>query len=221
MSKKLIIFTKYPEKGRVKTRLAETLGEAFASEFYKMCAGYIFNECIKLKRSGIDLLIFYAEEEDRNKIRGWVPESFELFRQEGENLGERMYNAFSHLLKFNAEKAVLIGTDIPDISSSLIEKSFEYLDDHEAVIGPSSDGGYYLIGLSKLNKDIFTGIQWSTGKVLENTLIKLKERNLSYKLLPELIDIDKESDIMKWLKTNPADDHPVKKFLNSQNIFYR
>jgi len=221
MSKKLIIFTKYPENGRVKTRLAETLGEAFASEFYKMCAGYIFNECIKLKRSGIDLLIFYAEEEDRNKIRGWVPESFELFRQEGENLGERMYNAFSHLLKFNAEKAVLIGTDIPDISFSLIEKSFEYLDDHEAVIGPSSDGGYYLIGLSKLNKDIFTGIQWSTGKVLENTLIKLKERNLSYKLLPELIDIDKESDIMKWLKTNPADDHPVKKFLNSQNIFYR
>jgi len=221
MSKKLIIFTKYPENGRVKTRLAETLGEAFASEFYKMCAGYIFNECIKLKRSGIDLLIFYAEEEDRNKIRGWVPESFELVRQEGENLGERMYNAFSHLLKFNAEKAVLIGTDIPDISSSLIEKSFEYLDDHEAVIGPSSDGGYYLIGLSKLNKDIFTGIQWSTGKVLENTLIKLKERNLSYKLLPELIDIDKESDIMKWLKTNPADNHPVKKFLNSQNIFYR
>jgi len=221
MSKKLIIFTKYPENGRVKTRLAETLGEAFASEFYKMCAGYIFNECIKLKRSGIDLLIFYAEEEDRNKIRGWVPESFELFRQEGENLGERMYNAFLHLLKFNAEKAVLIGTDIPDISSSLIEKSFEYLDDHEAVIGPSSDGGYYLIGLSKLNKDIFTGIQWSTGKVLENTLIKLKERNLSYKLLPELIDIDKESDIMKWLKTNPADNHPVKKFLNSQNIFYR
>jgi glycosyltransferase A (GT-A) superfamily protein (DUF2064 family) len=96
----------------------------------------------------------------------------------------------------------------------MIENSFNYLDNNEVVIGPSSDGGYYLVGLSKLNKEIFSGIPWSTNEVLKNTLKKLKEKNISYKLLPELIDIDTEEDIIKWLKMNSPEIHPVKIFLN-------
>ncbi|MGE5812571.1 MAG: TIGR04282 family arsenosugar biosynthesis glycosyltransferase [Ignavibacteria bacterium] len=219
MSKhKVIIFLKYPEVGKVKTRMAESLGGNFAAEFYKICAEYILNECLKLKESGIDLYIFYEGQANENKIKNWVPGSFKLICQKGENLGKRMYNAFSNFFKDKEEKIILIGTDIPDLSSSLIEKAFKYLENHDTVIGQSSDGGYYLIGLSRLNKDIFTGIPWSTDKVLVITLKKLEKRNSSYKLLPELIDIDTEADIVSWLKRNPAGNHPVKEYLNSQNF---
>lgn len=219
MSKhKVIIFLKYPEVGKVKTRMAESLGGNFAAEFYKICAEYILNECLKLKESGIDLYIFYEGQANENKIKNWVPGSFKLICQKGENLGKRMYNAFSNFFKDKEEKIILIGTDIPDLSSSLIEKAFKYLENHDTVIGQSSDGGYYLIGLSRLNKDIFTGIPWSTDKVLMITLKKLEKRNSSYKLLPELIDIDTEADIVSWLKRNPAGNHPVKEYLNSQNF---
>jgi rSAM/selenodomain-associated transferase 1 len=215
---KVIIFLKYPEIGKVKTRIAKTLGGNFSAEFYKICAEYILNECLKLKESGIDLYIFYESPENKNKIKSWVPDSFKLVCQKGENLGKRMYNAFSNFFKDKEEKIILIGTDIPDLSSSLIKETFKYLENHNAVIGQSSDGGYYLIGLSELNKDIFTGIPWSTDKVLEITLKKLEKRNSSYKLLPELIDIDTEDDIVRWLRRNPAGSHPVKKYLNSQNF---
>ncbi|MGE5795818.1 MAG: TIGR04282 family arsenosugar biosynthesis glycosyltransferase [Ignavibacteria bacterium] len=219
MSKhKVIIFLKYPEVGKVKTRMAESLGGNFAAEFYKICAEYILNECLKLKESGIDLYIFYEGQANENKIKNWVPGSFKLICQKGENLGKRMYNAFSNFFKDKEEKIILIGTDIPDLSSSLIEKAFKYLENHDTVIGQSSDGGYYLIGLSRLNKDTFTGIPWSTDKVLMITLKKLEKRNSSYKLLPELIDIDTEADIVSWLKRNPAGNHPVKEYLNSQNF---
>jgi uncharacterized protein len=219
MSKnKVIIFLKYPETGKVKTRISKTLGGNFASEFYKICAEYILNECLKLKEAGIDLYILYEGPENKNKIKNWVPGSFTLVCQKGEDLGKRMYNAFSNLYKDKDEKIILIGTDIPDLSSSLIKETFKYLENYETVIGPSSDGGYYLIGLAKLNKDIFSGVPWSTDKVLEITLKKLEEVNSSYKLLPELIDIDSEDDIVKWLKRNPAGSHPVKEYLGTQNF---
>ncbi|HVO73463.1 MAG TPA: TIGR04282 family arsenosugar biosynthesis glycosyltransferase [Ignavibacteriaceae bacterium] len=204
---------KYPEPGNVKTRIADQLGGNFAAAFYKACAGYILNECLKLKESGIDLFIFYMNPEHKEKFETWVSDRFKLVCQEGENLGERMYNAFSFLFKNKNDKIILIGSDIPDISAALIQKSFEYLDSYDAVLGPSSDGGYYLIGLTKLNKKIFTNIPWSTDKVFELTLSRLKQKDLSCMLMQKLIDIDKEEDITEWLKTNPGDDHPVKIFL--------
>jgi glycosyltransferase A (GT-A) superfamily protein (DUF2064 family) len=99
---------------------------------------------------------------------------------------------------------VIIGTDCPDLNASVIMNAYVYLEDHDIVIGPASDGGYYLLGMKKLHPRLFEKIDWSTGKVLAQTLKICESSNLSTFLLPELSDIDDENDLKKYMNRSLA-----------------
>jgi len=197
--KAVIVFAKFPEKGKVKTRLASTLGDRFAKDFYKVCAEHTFNEILKTNNNNTRHFLFYSDENDRKKIKKWTQSKFLLFHQQGEDLGKKMLNAFQSVFKNDVSKTIIIGTDLPDISSDIIEKSFNLLDDCDVVIGPATDGGYYLLGMKKIYEKLFLNLPWSTDKLFEQTLKIINELNLNLSILPELSDIDTENDLNNWI----------------------
>ncbi|MGA8262806.1 MAG: TIGR04282 family arsenosugar biosynthesis glycosyltransferase [Ignavibacteriaceae bacterium] len=193
----VITFCKYPVEGKVKTRIAKTMGNEFAVKLYTMFAEHTFRELLKTD-SVFPYLFFYGDDE-RKKIKEWAGSEFLFEPQEGNELGDKMYNAFKKVIDRGSTKTIIIGTDIPDMSSDIIRKAMQTLDNSDVVIGPSNDGGYYLLGMKKLYRSLFTGIEWSSNSVLRVTLEKVNALNLSYSILPEFIDIDTENDIKKWL----------------------
>ncbi len=198
----VIILARNLEAGKVKTRLAKTLGNDFALQFYKLCSEKIFEESKKLIAEDITVHLFYAgEQTDRQLIdRAGFP--FSIYRQQGDNLGSRMKNAFNKIFNENAAKAIIIGTDVPDLDSGFIIDAFNMLDTNDAVIGPAADGGYYLLGLKRPFDVLFDKIAWSTGSVFNNTVMKMRKSKIKYRIMPELNDIDTVEDLMRWLSAD-------------------
>jgi uncharacterized protein len=192
----IIIFCKYPVEGNVKTRIAKTIGNEFAVNLYKLLSEYTFQEL--LKTENVFQYLFYDNIAERDNIKKWAGAEFSFELQEGNDLGEKMYNAFKKVIDRGSTKTIIVGTDIPDISSDVIQKAFQALNNSDVVIGPAKDGGYYLLGMKKLFRSFFTGIEWSKDTVLKKTLEKINSLDLSYSMLPELIDIDTEEDLKNW-----------------------
>lgn len=188
----LIVFIKNPILGKVKTRIAATTGEIKALEIYKQLLEY--TQKTSLAFSGDRLLFYDGSVQNDN----FSEADFLKMSQKGKDLGQKMYNALSYALGY-CEKVVLIGSDCPTLTNKIIDESFEILNTNDVVIGPSKDGGYYLIGMKNAIWDIFNDIDWSTNKVLNQTISKLKKANKTYKLLEELSDIDTEKD---WIEFN-------------------
>ena len=141
-------------------------------------------------------IIFFDPPERKSDVENWLPNNdCKFFPQEGNYLGERMANAFSKAFSLGAEKAVIIGTDCIDISNDLISETFATLDITDVILGPAEDGGYYLLGLKKLIPEIFNNIDWSTDRVLNQTLKTLREKGLRFQLLQTLKDIDTANDL--------------------------
>lgn len=188
------VFLKYPVPGQVKTRLAGALGDDAAAAWYREMAELV------LERTAADeayrRILFVSPEERILDFVRWLPDETFL-PQRGAELGERMAGAVSQLLGFGGY-ALLIGTDVPDISKAVIVQAFDLLCLHDVVIGPAEDGGYYLIGMKQAHTTLFDGIAWSTPEVLPATLGKIAMLGLSYALLPELADIDTIEDYQKW-----------------------
>lgn len=195
----IIVFVKYPTEGQVKTRLAKTVGNRFATKFYKITAENIVLTISRIKNTY--KYIFYSDKQEKEKIKKWLNKNYFYCNQEGRDLGERMKNAFMKVFGNNTQKAIIIGSDIPDISESIVLEAINKLDESDIVIGPSPDGGYYLLGMKKFNPFIFENITYSTEKVFEDTLRKIKENNLSFTTLRMLDDIDTEEDLKNWLKS--------------------
>ncbi len=198
----LIIFARSPKLGKVKTRLSESLGDNFALKFYKLCAEHVFNECKKLNAKNSSVYLFYTGKGDEELIKKWAGTPFIFSLQTGTNLGQRMEDAFYKVFAGGANKVLIIGTDVPDIELSLIEDALYFLDTNDVVIGPSMDGGYYLLGMKKLYKDLLKKIPWSTNFVFEETVNKIKSKKLKYKVMTKLYDIDTEEDLRKWLSAD-------------------
>lgn len=216
----LIIFARYPVLGKVKTRLASCFGNEFALDFYKECSGHLFTEIEQNQNEFFTPFLFCSEKAELNKMKDWAGGDFEYYHQEGNDLGERMENAFKKTFALGAKKAVIIGTDVPDISKKLIVTSFSYLDEKDFVIGPSTDGGYYLLGMNNLNCDLFSGIKWSTGTVFDKTINRMIENNCSYTKLERLHDIDDERSLKLWMKQHSKDyNNPVFKFVKEKLSF--
>jgi hypothetical protein len=213
-SKALIVFVKEPVKGKIKTRLAETLGDEFAFRFYKTCAEHTFNEIEKLNSPGIKVYLFYDGENEKS-VKDWAGEEFICKRQNGNDLGIRMKNSFFEIFNSGFHKAVIIGTDIPDLTSEIVEEAFNSLDKSEVVICPANDGGYYLLGMKKLYSFLFEDIVWSTEKVLSQSLDKLNRNGISKKILKTLNDIDTENDLKDWLNSNTSNS-PLKIKIKSE-----
>jgi rSAM/selenodomain-associated transferase 1 len=207
-NKAIIIFAKHPENGKVKTRLAKTLGNDFAVEFYKVCSEYIFEMIEKLKGE-IEIYLFYSGN-NFNLLKNWINKDFNFFKQEGSHLGEKMFNAFQQSFNEGSDKVLIIGTDIPDIDEKIIQEAFEELEGNDVVVGPCPDGGYYLLGLKRPYDFLFENIEWSSETVLSKTIYKAEAANLKIKLLDELIDIDTQEDLKNWLEKSNEENISLK-----------
>lgn len=211
----IIIFAKFPEQGFVKTRLAKDLGEEFATEFYRVCAEHIFSEVLKINSNILKPFIFCVGETEVKKVYEWAEKKIKVIPQIDSDLGGRMSASFKKSFNQGYTKAIIIGTDIPDISTEIIEKAFSTLNDYDCVLGPSSDGGYYLLGMNDFYPEIFEGIEWSTSTVIQKTLEKITSLNLQSKLLNELIDVDTKKDLDNWMRSCIEFSNPVYKFVSN------
>ena len=196
----LAIFCKIPERGFVKTRLAASLGDQKALEIYLELLK-ITDQETKPFSSSRHLFLVSALEDSIEKMRStlqqqdlFIDPKINFAVQQGEDLGLRMFAAFKNLFK-NHRSVVLIGCDLPDLTSALISKAFDALQSNDLVIGPSCDGGYYLIGLKKEMPDLFKEISWSSEKVLKQTLERAERLSLKVQLLEKLRDIDTLDDL--------------------------
>lgn len=196
----LAIFCKTPERGFVKTRLAASLGDQKALEIY-LDLLKITDQETKPFSSSRHLFLVSALEDSIEQMQStlqqqdlFIDPKINFAIQQGEDLGQRMFAAFKNLFK-NHRSVVLIGCDLPDLTSALISKAFDALQSNDLVIGPSCDGGYYLIGLKKETPDLFKEISWSSEKVLKQTLERAKRLSLKVQLLEKLRDIDTLDDL--------------------------
>jgi rSAM/selenodomain-associated transferase 1 len=196
----LILFVKDPVPGNVKTRLGTTIGMERAAELYRSFAASSFAIATEMVKHNTRVFIWYAPGAEREAIRAWVGnEEFMYEEQRGDSLGERMRHAFHEAFRLGATKTVILGTDIPEIDQSLVTSAFRSLDDHGIVIGPSSDGGYYLLGMAAPGIELFEGVPWSTDGVLPATLRLIERSRATVTLLAELSDIDTEEDYHRYL----------------------
>jgi len=190
MKEALLIFTRNPQPGKVKTRLAATIGNEATLQIYKQLLLHTVSMTYQLP---IDKIIFYSDYIDQEDV--WESTYYHKQVQQGSELGERMKNAFASTFEREYNKIVIIGTDCPGLNAEIIMNAFATLDKNDVVIGPAEDGGYYLLGMKQLNRALFEDIHWSTSTVLDDTKNKCAALHLKYGLLPLLKDIDEEKDL--------------------------
>ena len=184
----VIVFVRNPELGKVKTRLAKTIGNENALKIYTILLKH--TESV-LQKVSCDKVVYYSEEIQSNDL--WDATRYQKKLQQGANLGARMQNAFETAFKNSYEKVVIVGSDLFDLKPSHIEDAFSALENNEVVLGPSLDGGYYLLGMKKMHPTVFKNKEWGTDSVLESTLKNLNQQNV--KLLEALNDIDTFEDL--------------------------
>ena len=189
MKQALIIFARNPIRGKVKTRLAATLGEDQALSIYQSLLEHTAQITRELP---CDRHVFYADSISLNDH--WSDDVYLKRNQTGEDLGARMYHAFDTLFQESYEQVLIIGTDCFELTADTIQKAFTALNNHQVVIGPSADGGYYLLGMRQFFPFLFQGIAWSTDSVCKTTIQQLALHKISYHTLPILNDIDTEDD---------------------------
>lgn len=185
----LLIFTRNPELGKAKTRLAKTVGDETALEIYKFLLERTKDVSSKVNA---DKAVYYSVKIRENDI--WNPEVYQKHKQFGEDLGIRMLNAFKNGFEAGYEKVMIIGSDLYDLSEKNIEKAFIELDQNDVVIGPAEDGGYYLLGMNSLQENVFKNKEWGTASVRKDTLKDLTDKKV--KLLEFKNDIDVYEDIL-------------------------
>ncbi|MBU0678311.1 MAG: TIGR04282 family arsenosugar biosynthesis glycosyltransferase [Verrucomicrobia bacterium] len=189
------VFCKYPADGEVKTRLAESIGDAATNRLYRAMVNRTLDICGQLQHPA-DTLVFCAPNAKDEAYVEWLGADHRYRRQSGQDLGERMLNAFERTRDEGYTATVLVGTDCPALTPALIEQAFCELDLHEIVLGPSHDGGYYLIGEVSPHPGLMSGIAWSTDEVLSQTLQKLQEAGTSYAMLEPLQDLDNMENLI-------------------------
>ena len=184
----LIIFCKNPVLGQCKTRLAATIGAEKALAVYQFLLEHTAKVTTQVTAKRI---VFYSHQIVQNDH--FDPAHFHKDHQRGADLGERMANALKTSFAQGAKKAIIIGSDLYDINPELIDQAFTALDHYKTVIGPAKDGGYYLIGMTQMNSELFKNKNWSSSSVFNDTLINLKPK-LPF-LLTEKNDIDELEDL--------------------------
>jgi uncharacterized protein len=188
--KRLIVFYRNSVEGKVKSRLAATLGAATALKIYRSLCEYTAKVIHSLE---VHKMIFYdswVEQEDL-----WYGNTISKFLQQGDTLGNRMAAAFEQAFKDGPCSAIIIGTDCPGLLASHIETAFNSLESNDVVIGPASDGGYYLLGMNKLYLPLFSKKDWGTENVFRQTTESAAVLNLKVCTLEILADVDRPEDL--------------------------
>jgi len=188
----LIIFTKNPEPGLVKTRLASSIGNEKALEVYETLRHHTASITATVD---VEQTVYYSRFIPSTDV--FLSNNCHGKLQAGEDLGERMLHAICKEFDAGFRHIVLIGTDCYELSSAILVSAFDALERSEAVIGPASDGGFYLIGMNRPIPELFIQRQWSTSNVLRETIDILQQFAITHELLPELSDIDTFDDLKK------------------------
>jgi len=191
----LIVFVKNPLPGKVKTRLAQKIGVKNALSIYQKLLNHTLKTILPLTQ---DVIIYYADEVIIDDM--WAGHPFLKEKQTGIDLGDKMNNAFKDCFSKGYKKICIIGSDNLEIITEIIEQAFHELNDTDIVIGPSTDGGYYLVGMKAQYSEIFKNKSWSTSRVLEETINDLDNQTISYSLLKTLSDIDTYKDLKKAIE---------------------
>lgn len=194
----LLLFAKSPTKGQVKTRLADQAGGDFEVELYKC---FVEDTISLIENVDIPFDICFHPANMKSTFSEWLGERHSYRPQIGDNLGERLRNAFDNAFEEGFLNVVAIGSDSPDLPAHYLTESFEALAAHDAVIGPANDGGYYLIGFSKekFTPEAFDNISWSTENVFEQTVSILKRHGRKVYILPLWHDVDTIADLKSLL----------------------
>lgn len=188
------VFAKYWEPGRVKTRLAATVGDQSASVVYCQFLRFLvrrFDQCGDIR------IVCFTPEDRSEPFAELGGNHWKAVPQATGNLGQRMAAYFDSCFDQGAKRVVLIGSDSPTLPLEHVESAFQVLSSADVVLGPTDDGGYYLVGMSRNVNEIFSDIDWSTPRVWEQTVARLAELGLSYEVLPGWYDVDDESDLRR------------------------
>jgi len=209
----LIIFTRYPEPGKVKTRLVPALGEEGASDLHRRMAELTINTARQVDLPGLHIQIYY-DGGDPELMKDWLGEDIDLIPQGNGDLGERMGRAFENTFSGGMQKALIIGTDSPSITHQLLRLALFKLENSDMVLGPAADGGYYLIGIrkqaaAKALPGIMNGIPWGTGEVFDQTLKNAQEFGLNVLQTEMLGDIDRPEDLHLWKEASDSESSPL------------
>ncbi|MBT5953598.1 glycosyltransferase [bacterium] len=205
---KLIVFLKYPTPGDVKSRLGTNTSMTFSSSIYKKFTTDVLNT---ITSNNIDAVIYAKKNESLNAYEKWLNTSLEINFQCDGNLGEKLIHSFKKEFENGHSKVIVIGTDSPQISGTLIKKASDSLETNDTVIGPAFDGGYYLIGINKnaFFDNIFKDINWSTESVFNETKTKILSQNKTIHILPKLSDIDTLKDLKNLISDQKNKHSPI------------
>ena len=184
----IIVFVKNPRLGSVKTRLAKSIGDNNALKIYLDLITHTHKVLVRLN---YNCAVYYSDQIENNDL--WCESNFIKYQQTGQTLGERMYDAFKNSFRKGYERVIIIGSDLPDLSTNLLQNAFKKLSENDYIIGPSKDGGYYLLGMKQFNEYLFKNKKWSTDSVLKDTIKDIEHDNIGF--LPALNDIDTFEDL--------------------------
>ena len=200
---KLIVFTRYPQAGVTKTRLIPVLGPQGAADLQRRMTAHVMTQAQILAETRMVEIEVRFEGGSEDRMQAWLGIACD-YRFQGEgDIGGRMRRALAHAFHEGAERGVLIGSDIPDIRSDLLQAAFDHLQTVDMVLGPATDGGYYLIGIrrsawNRAGKQLFTNVPWGTERVLAVTREKVDMLGLGLTLLETLSDVDRPEDLPLW-----------------------
>ena len=189
----LMLFTRYPEAGNTKTRLIPHLGAERAAELQRWMTASMAREMAGLCPE-IDRQIHFSGG-GLSQMQAWLGRQFTYLPQFAGGLGHRLHQAFMANFRSGMGAVVAIGADCPELSTRHLEQAFKHLQTHDVVLGPAADGGYYLIGLSRPQEQLFENIPWGTGEVFERTVAIATQLNLSVATLEQLRDVDRPEDL--------------------------
>ena len=196
MTQALIIFIKNPLPGKCKTRLAKDIGDDKALQVYHDLLVITRKACDPLPCSRYLYYDSFIDTED-----DWSNELYTKRLQASGDLGNRMIHAFEEVLEEH-DSAIIIGSDCPELNSGILSEAFNLLSAKDFVLGPSLDGGYYMLGMKEMHSFIFEDISWSTGEVFDQTIKKITEKKLSFSETEKLNDIDTLEDLKKFPQIN-------------------
>ena len=210
----LIIFSRLPIGKETKTRLSPLLNEKQRKELHLAMWHDIFSEVRKLTKQ-LDVFLYWTGSGDIKDYLRFIPSSFSLKEQSGIDLGERMSNAMMDIMKLGYRRVAIIGADIPSLKAENIVRAFKALNTFDIVIGPSEDGGYWLIGMRKFVPEVFKVDSWGNSSVLNSTIEKVQTLKLTHMLVDTLQDIDTPDDVMEFMKRNCNKSNFVYKYLRN------
>jgi uncharacterized protein len=198
-TRRAMVFTRYPVSGKTKTRLIPALGAEGAARLHRRMTERTVCKARRLQRGPVSIEVLF-EGGTEKQFRDWLGEDLAYRGQGPGDLGERMLNGFRGAFREGIERAVLFGTDLPGLSPETVDRALRELDNHDLVLGPASDGGYYLIGLKRSYGELFAGLPWGSPEVFEKTAAIGRDLGLSVALVDRLDDLDRPEDLTRWEK---------------------